>query len=111
MKETGPIPTETLARLYASQGHYEQAREVYEKLLERAPERTDWQQALSALEEKAAAGQTANGDAGPSRLAELIGEWIDLHLRVVCLKRLKEVGRAVGKRDGGGAGRGSGVRV
>jgi hypothetical protein len=44
-----PTDTETVARLYEGQGHYQQALEVYRKLLERHPERADLTLRIASL--------------------------------------------------------------
>ena len=48
-KPTEPEPTETLAELYANQGHLEEAIAVYHSLLEKEPENERFLQRLEAL--------------------------------------------------------------
>lgn len=49
-KPTEPEPTETLAELYANQGHLEEAIAVYHSLLEKEPENERFLQRLEALQ-------------------------------------------------------------
>lgn len=44
-----PLATPTMAKLYAAQGHTEQARTIYRTLLTREPENAEWSTALAAL--------------------------------------------------------------
>lgn len=48
----GGIPTETLANLYLKQGFLDKAAAVYRALLEKDPERKEWQEAMKKIEEK-----------------------------------------------------------
>ena len=70
----GPVPTPTLAELYASQGHSEAAADVYRQLVRGAgdDERTaEWRRRLAALEgegeaEAASHGGDRGGEAEPA---------------------------------------------
>lgn len=88
MEENYPHGTVTLARLFAAQGHWEKAVNIYRRLLEQEPDRQDIAHALAEAEDQAnAAGRKRPGD-----LAPLFRQWIDLLLRYdrFCkLKRLK----------------------
>ena len=92
MKENGDIYTATMAKVYASQGHWDKAIEIYQYLLKEEPGRDDFAQALADLEKKKAG---ADGTAGKKfeDLAPLCREWIDLmlkHNRMQKLKKLKK---------------------
>ena len=95
MEENGDIYTVTMAKVYASQGHWEKAIEIYQHLLKDNPDRDDLVMALADLEKKKAG---ANGTAGATGrkfedLAPLCREWIDLmlkHNRMQKLKKLKK---------------------
>ena len=50
-KEIG-IYTETMAKVYAAQGHWEKAAEIYRHLLTGAPARKDFADALAEAEKK-----------------------------------------------------------
>jgi hypothetical protein len=80
--------TVTLARLFAAQGHWEKAVDIYRSLLQQEPVREDLAQALADAEEQLA----ASGRAAPRDLVPLFRRWIDLLLkydRLCKLKRLK----------------------
>ena len=65
----GPVPTPTLARLYAEQGHSEAAAQVYRELLDGAeddPRAQEWRQQLAELE---GGGAAPTGEAGPQAAA------------------------------------------
>jgi cytochrome c-type biogenesis protein CcmH/NrfG len=88
MEEEYPHGTVTLARLFAAQGHWEKAVDIYRRLLAREPDRRDIAQALAEAEDQVNA-------AGRKRRVEidaLFRQWIDLLLkydRFCKLKRLK----------------------
>jgi lipopolysaccharide biosynthesis regulator YciM len=88
MKEDYPHGTVTLARLFAAQGHWDKAVDIYRRLLEQEPGRRDIAQALAEAEQQViAVGREPSGD-----LASLFRRWIDLVLkydRLCKLKRLK----------------------
>lgn len=44
-----PMATPTMAKLYAAQGHTDQARAIYHTLLQRDPANTEWARALEQL--------------------------------------------------------------
>jgi Trp operon repressor len=44
--------TETMAQIYADQGHYDKAAAIYRRLLIQAPEREDLHRRLKAVEER-----------------------------------------------------------
>ena len=92
MEENGDIYTVTMAKVYASQGHWDKAIEIYQYLLKEEPGRDDLAAALADLEKKKA---EANVTAGKKLedLAPLCREWIDLmlkHNRMQKLKKLKK---------------------
>ena len=80
--------TVTLARLFAAQGHWEKAADIYRTLLQQEPDREDLAHALAAAE----ANLAASGQVSPRDLVPLFRRWIDLLLkydRLCKLKRLK----------------------
>jgi hypothetical protein len=79
--------TVTLARLFAAQGHWEKAAEIYRSLLQQEPDREDLAQALVAAEEQLA----ASGRASPPDLVPLFRRWIDLLLKYDRLCKLKRL--------------------
>jgi len=83
------IYTETMAKVYADQGHWTRAAEIYEHLVKSEPQRQDLIDSLAharqKLEEKA--------DSGPENLVPLFQEWIELLLHQNKLERLKKLRR------------------
>jgi len=89
MSEDSPIRTATMARIYADQGHYEKAADIYRYLLQRQPQRPDLVEALAAVEAKGSQNR-----AEPRRdLAALFSEWIRLVLRLRQLRFLEQLQR------------------
>jgi cytochrome c-type biogenesis protein CcmH/NrfG len=87
MEEDYPHGTATLARLFAAQGHWEKAVNIYRRLLEREPDRPDIAQALAEAEAqvKAAGRKRAGG------IDALFRQWIDLLLKYDRLRKLKRI--------------------
>jgi len=79
--------TVTLARLFAAQGHWEKAADVYRSLLQHEPDREDLVQALSAAEKQMA----ASGRESARDLVPLFRRWIDLLLEYDRLRKLKRL--------------------
>lgn len=84
MTETDPLITETMAAIYEKQGHVDKAVEIYRQLLRQAPERTDLADRLADLEQHTL-------KAPQKALVDLIGDWIELLLRVRELERLSSL--------------------
>ena len=87
MKSDPDIYTETMAGVYAQQGHWDRAAEIYRRLVQREPHRRDLVQALANAEKNAAgsgAGQT-------SRLVPLFQQWIALLLEYEKLQKLRKL--------------------
>lgn len=82
MADENAFDTVTMADIYAKQGLYDKAAEIYNKLLERDPDRKDLIEALSALEKIRV---ETNKDL-KKRLIPLFGEWLNL---ILCNNRLK----------------------
>jgi hypothetical protein len=97
-KESGC--TATLARVYADQGHYRQAMDIYRVLIRENPEREDYQEALKDLEERPTrhashpGGEMENHGARTiDDLVPLFEQWLDLllqHQRHRILKKIKK---------------------
>ena len=47
-----PIKTATMAKIFAQQGHYDEAIEIYRHLLSKDPDREDLSDALTSIVEK-----------------------------------------------------------
>ncbi len=95
--DTG-IRTATLAKIYAGQGHYDMAAEIYRHLLRESPDRRDWVDALAHIEAKLA-------DQAEGCLRDPIGrlaEWIGLMLSYRRLSDLRDIRRQVAQKNTGG---------
>ncbi|PIP36982.1 MAG: hypothetical protein COX19_17880 [Desulfobacterales bacterium CG23_combo_of_CG06-09_8_20_14_all_51_8] len=77
MNDPAPRYTRTLARLYADQGHYDKALEVYRHLMKQFPDRRDISEGFSDLKERIQRIQTSN----EPELAPLFREWFDLLIK------------------------------
>ena len=81
------LMTPTMARVYADQGHYKKAAQIYRQLLKTDPESKDYLEALADMEQKML------GIDQPSDhiLSELFALWIELELGAGNLRRLKRL--------------------
>jgi len=86
---SGPddFETETMARIYADQGHYTKAADIYRRLAARFPERPDLPKALQAVEAR-------QQQASHERLSGLLGEWVALLRKRRELDRLRRLRRS-----------------
>lgn len=78
--------TATMAQLYAEQGRYAAAARIYRYLLDRTPDRVDFQQALAAV--------LAKIPTVPPQWEEtrtLIERWVRSTLRYNALRRLESI--------------------
>ena len=87
MAEQSPIRTATMARIYAQQGHYRKAADIYRHLLTLDPSRQDIADALAAAETM----QAAEDHGGEKGLAPLVREWIRLAVRYRQVQQLKRM--------------------
>ena len=88
MPPTEPQGTVTLARLFARQGHWKQAVDIYRGLLRQEPARDDLRRELEEAEARLA-------PRSPDDLVPLFREWIDLLLRRDRLRRLMRLRRSL----------------
>lgn len=79
--------TATMAKVYADQGHWEKAAEIYRYLLKQEPDRDDYLAALAAAEKKTVSSGQKTGD----RLAPLFHQFFDLMLRFKNLQKLRKL--------------------
>jgi hypothetical protein len=79
-----PRGTVTLARLYAQQGHWGEAAEIYRGLLRENPGRDDLREALADAERR-------RSRRTPEEVVPLLREWIDLLFRCDRLRRLRRL--------------------
>lgn len=87
MNEDIDIYTETMASVYAQQGHWEKVADIYRHLLAAEPERLDFADALAEAESKA----TEFGRKSPEQLVPMFREWIELLFRAEKLHKLKRL--------------------
>jgi len=85
-KEIG-IYTETMAKVYAAQGHWEKAAEIYRHLLSGVPARKDFSDALAEAEKKL----HKDSQKIPEQLVPLFREWIELLFRREKLQKLRNL--------------------
>ncbi len=86
MVEKQEFETETMAGIYANQGHYGKAIDIYRRLLEQHPDRSDLRDKLLRIE-------TQKKYEDENRLADKFSEWLDLLMKrkkLYALKQLKK---------------------
>ena len=89
METTPEFYTRTMAKVYADQGHYGKAAEIYRYLIEKEPHRHELKAELADLEMILAQVGT-----GPARdLTPLFRQWFDLMGRYNTMQRLKRLRR------------------
>jgi hypothetical protein len=76
--------TETMARIYADQGHYDKAAAIYRQLLMQTPERDDLRGRLEAVEASQKAADTRN-------LADHMSEWVQLLMKKRQIDKLRKL--------------------
>jgi hypothetical protein len=81
------IYTETMAKVYAAQGHWGKAAEIYRHLLTEAPARKDFADALAEAEKNIHRGSHKNSE----QLVPLFREWIELLFRREKLQKLRNL--------------------
>jgi hypothetical protein len=86
MSQQVDIYTETMAEVYADQGHWEKVVEIYRHLLAIEPQRLEYADALAEAE-----NQVKMSRKGPAQLVPLFREWIDLLFKLEELQKLKKL--------------------
>jgi hypothetical protein len=79
--------TLTMARVYAGQGHWQKAVEIYRHLVLEQPAREDLRDGLKAAEE----ALVAQGARKLDELSPLLQTWLKLETRYRHLKKLKRI--------------------
>ena len=87
MKPDVNIYTETMAKVYADQGHWTKAVEIYQHLVQVQPQRQDLAAALRHARQKV----KEQPDSRRENLIPLFREWIELLLQQEKLERLKKL--------------------
>ena len=88
MSQQVDIYTETMAAVYADQGHWEKVAEIYRHLLAIEPERLAYADALADAENRMKTSRKT-----PEQLVPLFREWIDLLFKFEALRKLKKLKR------------------
>lgn len=88
MSQQVDIYTETMAEVYADQGHWEKVAEIYRHLLALEPERLEYADALAEAKHRMKMSRKA-----PEQLVPLFREWIDLLFKFEELQKLKKLKR------------------
>ena len=88
MSQKVDIYTETMAEVYADQGHWEKVVEIYRHLLAIEPQRLEYADALAEAENQVKMSRNA-----PAQLVPLFREWIDLLFKLEEMRRLKQLKR------------------
>ena len=86
MKQEVDVYTKTMAKVFASQGHWEKVAEIYRHLLAKEPEQLEFAEALAEAENKIEERRRKN----PAQLISLFSEWFDLLFKVEALQKLKQ---------------------
>ena len=88
MSQQVDIYTETMAAVYAGQGHWVKVAEIYRHLLAIEPERLEYADALADAENRMKTNRKT-----PEQLVPLFREWIDLLFKFEALRKLKKLKR------------------
>lgn len=87
MEKETDFYTATMARVYADQGHWEKAAEIYRHLLKQEPERDDYLEALAGVEKQIVLAGKKPAD----KLAPLFHQFFDLMLKYKNLQKLRKL--------------------
>jgi tetratricopeptide (TPR) repeat protein len=92
-KEAGdlPIKTATMAKIFAQQGHFDEAIEIYRYLLSKDPEQKDLADALARTAEK----RDKELAAGPRDIVSTLSNYIGLLLNFRQLFDLQDLQRQI----------------
>jgi len=84
MADQKDFETETMARIYADQGHYDKAAAIYRRLLMQTPERDDLRGRLETVEALQKAADTGG-------LADRVSEWVQLLMKKKQIDKLRKM--------------------
>jgi len=87
MEKETDFYTATMAKVYADQGHWEKAAEIYRHLLKQEPERVDYLEALAGAEKQI----ISSGKKSADTLAPLFHQFFDLMLKYKNLQKLRKL--------------------
>jgi pentatricopeptide repeat protein len=85
--ESNAFYTATMAKVYAKQGHYEKAIEIYRFLLGKEPDQQELAEALAELEAKV----VHDKQIGAPQLANLLSDWVATILKYRQIKTLNQI--------------------
>jgi hypothetical protein len=91
MSQEVDIYTETMAKIYADQGHWIKVMEIYRHLLAMEPERLEYADALAEAENRLKMNEI--GRKTPDQLTALFCEWIQLLFKFEELQKLTKLKR------------------
>ena len=83
--------TATMAKIFADQGHFNKAADIYRNLLKREPHRQDLTEALFEVEKRI----QQTGHSMDVNLESLLGEWLELVIRYKKLQFLRSVKKRI----------------
>jgi predicted membrane chloride channel (bestrophin family) len=83
--------TATMAKVFADQGHYGKAADIYRNLLKREPQRQDLADALSEVEERISEAAKSSDE----NLVFLLGEWVELVFKYKRLRFLRSIKKRI----------------
>ena len=87
MSQDVDIYTETMAKVYAEQGHWAKAAKIYRYLLDKAPARHDLADALADAENRIQEAPERNSE----DLVPLFRKWIELLFKHEKLQKLRKM--------------------
>ncbi len=91
MSQVVNIYTETMAGVYADQGHWGKVVEIYRHLLAIEPERLEYVDALAEAENRMKTNEMSRKT--PEQLVPVFREWIELLFKYEELQKLKKLKR------------------
>lgn len=91
MSQEVDIYTETMAEVYADQGHWGKVAQIYRHLLAIEPERLEYADALAEAENRMKLNEMSRK--APEQLVPLFREWIELLFKFEQLQKLKKLKR------------------
>ncbi len=87
MEKETDFYTATMAKVYADQGYWDKAAEIYRHLLKFEPERSDYLEALAEAQKKI----ISSGKKALEDLAPLFQQWFDMMLKYKNLQKLRKL--------------------
>ena len=95
MNQEVDIYTETMAEIFADQGHWGKVVEIYRHLLATEPERLEYADALAEAESKMEMNSVHLKS--PEQLVPLFREWIEMLFKFEELQKLKKLRKGLNR--------------